>query len=1132
MHLSSRKVVAVVAVTGLTGLTVAANLTLTTDNTWSFEGSTFIADGWEARGTGSVAGWSLERYDANAQFTGEYIAAPAAEAGSQLAMSTTGGQGNMKVSEVDNWLVSPILTVPEGKSFLSYLLAYNINYNSNSNLAPEERYSFEVLIEPTTDSIYYHDFVLLTADTLVNAIDQTPYPWELHTVDLSAWAGQQVRVAFHQHGKPNSVNTSASKFANDYTFIDQVCITAEEQCDLAIQAGPTLQKGALVEQEVTVPLVCNAGALDADVTMHYQVDLQEEVSETVHLTLTAGETTSFTFSQKATFLERQEAQGIRVWLECEADDYKGNNEASSSVKINTLGTMPYASSTETFPEDFVSETSNYKKGWAWYDNYQQWVYTYYKSKYYLNTVHRYALQADTLRFRLVANATKAGMQLDVCLTQDLQNRQLLVSVPIDGTVGVDNEYIFEAVVPEAGDYILSLIGSGSDGQIAMTSLEFGGEQYEPADDPWDIDDSTRGASYVLPYATSFESGQDSLDWLRRNPDRDLDYWGIEETYPYVMEGRRSMFLNWERYLHNDWVISPKLSCYKPEPDGEAPDDEPSVVPQSLRFYYGSTNDFSTTGKYPQEHLRAYLVPASRIKVDEILAQGTLLGEVNVRNYFQLANFNFEAPAVGSFRIALLACDGYDNVFLDQLSVSQSPELLLTGAEITRVGDDTLRITTQLVNCSPLSIADDVQLQFTLNRTDSLGNVTTTHSQAETLSLNLPAATGCGDTLSYTFTQYVLHPQLGTYTALVELTPAEGIDTDLTNNQWTSAPCVVEISPDHEIEEGSVELCEDNFPDDIFMSRLARFDYDHDGWLSPSEIAQIKTLNYDAYDSSTGEVDPMRALWSIEGIQYLTSLTSVVLNYNAIEEADFSQNPALTSIAMGVNDLKHIDVSGCPQLTSLSIMMNDLSELDVTHCPLLENLSIGINQIAQLDLSQCPALTKLNAPYNRLYALDLSANTKLQSLSLYGNQLCCLDLDGLEQEIPDNAFWCDNDGQGNYNVHEVILDQESRLLLDSLQASTGFDISRVSNLKGATLSDDGAYLLFKDEIISYTYRVSPAKQVTFKIRGELTISIETIGKDAASANTLHCYDLMGREVKPSDKAIRLNKDNHTYIIINN
>lgn len=121
------------------------------------------------------------------------------------------------------------------------------------------------------------------------------------------------------------------------------------------------------------------------------------------------------------------------------------------------------------------------------------------------------------------------------------------------------------------------------------------------------------------------------------------------------------------------------------------------------------------------------------------------------------------------------------------------------------------------------------------------------------------------------------------------------------------------------------------------------------------------------------------------------LQEAKLEYNKLQELDFSGNPKLKRIYCYSNELNKLDVSKCPDLYLLSANDCKLPALDVTHNAKLEKLTCNGNPLGTINVSQNLELTALWAAMTNINQLDLSHNPKLTQVLCQFNNLSSVDL---------------------------------------------------------------------------------------------------------------------------------------------
>ena len=98
--------------------------------------------------------------------------------------------------------------------------------------------------------------------------------------------------------------------------------------------------------------------------------------------------------------------------------------------------------------------------------------------------------------------------------------------------------------------------------------------------------------------------------------------------------------------------------------------------------------------------------------------------------------------------------------------------------------------------------------------------------------------------------------------------------------------------------GSVTINAANFPDDNFRSYVSdHFDANGDGVLSASEIANATYIEC-----------VFEGIESFEGIEYLTALNYLCVEYNPVYSLDVSNNKELVHLDASMTSLSSLDVS--------------------------------------------------------------------------------------------------------------------------------------------------------------------------------------------------------------------------------
>ena len=227
------------------------------------------------------------------------------------------------------------------------------------------------------------------------------------------------------------------------------------------------------------------------------------------------------------------------------------------------------------------------------------------------------------------------------------------------------------------------------------------------------------------------------------------------------------------------------------------------------------------------------------------------------------------------------------------------------------------------------------------------------------------------------------------------------------------------------EAADVPLDESHFPDECFRSIAAGFDTDGNGSLSKAEIAGITELNL-----------AWKPISCLDGIEYLTGLTTLDAPFLQLKEVDLTQNTALRKVV-------------------LSSSLQTETEVDLTQNTALTELDISGNRLRSLDLTKNTQLQSLDCTHNPLTELDLSQNTLLEKLEVYETNLSCLDL------------------LNHPKINPYFLEVRScyRIVDDGAPLSvlpTAFDAERAINVTGGSLENGKIAFDPGSDLIAYDY----------------------------------------------------------------
>lgn len=312
--------------------------------------------------------------------------------------------------------------------------------------------------------------------------------------------------------------------------------------------------------------------------------------------------------------------------------------------------------------------------------------------------------------------------------------------------------------------------------------------------------------------------------------------------------------------------------------------------------------------------------------------------------------------------------------------------------------------------------------------------------------------------------------------------------------------------------GEVAIDKANFPDDTFRKYVKdNLDRDNpkDGVLSQDEISKITNI----------EITNNSNVKSLKGIEHFTALMRLNCYNTGIDSLDVSKNTALefldcsrtgigTLVVSNNPNLKFLvcndtrigslDISNNTDLTTLGCYNTGIQTLNVSNNHELTYLDCFNTGIKTLDVSNNPNLWYLNCYDTGIGTLDVSNNTDLKYLYCHNTGIQTLDVSNNPALI---SLSCYNTGIGSLDVSNntaltyltcsntplawlklgvhsslAIIDKSSSVVdlavtgdsFDMAQAFAGIDISKVTNIHGATLNGNSITGYTLGTPIIYTY----------------------------------------------------------------
>ena len=211
----------------------------------------------------------------------------------------------------------------------------------------------------------------------------------------------------------------------------------------------------------------------------------------------------------------------------------------------------------------------------------------------------------------------------------------------------------------------------------------------------------------------------------------------------------------------------------------------------------------------------------------------------------------------------------------------------------------------------------------------------------------------------------------------------------------------------------IPIDEAHFPDYYFRADVKRdFDLDHNGRLSPIEIAKAKVI--DIFHFWIKDFTGIEYFKYLEFIHYERTVTAKYFDFKPFKKLKqlTIDNPNLISVDLSENvnlenfkcwyshSLISLDLSGCENLHDLFLAScKSLREINVNGCESLEHLQCYRNySLLSLDLKGCTNLQWAAVSRNpSLQEINVEGLSNLESISLYGNfSLEAVNLDNCQK----------------------------------------------------------------------------------------------------------------------------------------
>ena len=185
------------------------------------------------------------------------------------------------------------------------------------------------------------------------------------------------------------------------------------------------------------------------------------------------------------------------------------------------------------------------------------------------------------------------------------------------------------------------------------------------------------------------------------------------------------------------------------------------------------------------------------------------------------------------------------------------------------------------------------------------------------------------------------------------------------------------------EQAAVQLDENYFPDGIFREYVKNFDSDKDNILSQQEISKATEIYLDGGDDGqSGKIT------SLKGIEYLTNVERITLNFVGITDLNLKENKKLKTLHLVGVKLTELNLDENIGLTHLKIGDANLKKLNMSPLTNLKKLNLSnAGDITEIDLSNNHQLEGvLISGLKKLKSFTMGENEKLRNLYINGSRL--------------------------------------------------------------------------------------------------------------------------------------------------
>lgn len=287
-----------------------------------FESETFPPQGWTMYHLlgedGNTNGWSRMKQPT-----------PGAKDGGGFTAQSLNGR--LK-KDADSWLITPAIQAAQG-DFLNFQLTTPNAYENTKD-------TFDILVSETTTGkdAFITRLLRLTPTAKV--------PWSNYSIDLSAFAGKRIYIAFRDHLLKPANYTQGCEI-----YLDNVSVSKSFTSDLSVSSLMSPFSGCADKQAIELNVVNNGKQVNK-FSVCYLINNGQIVKEEFDTPLGSNESRSVVLTKIAEFAPGSNNK-FKIWTECSEDINANNDTVTSDIIVGSQIPFPYdMSKSVTVGSDF------------------------------------------------------------------------------------------------------------------------------------------------------------------------------------------------------------------------------------------------------------------------------------------------------------------------------------------------------------------------------------------------------------------------------------------------------------------------------------------------------------------------------------------------------------------------------------------------------------------------------------------------------------------------------------------------------------------------------------------------------------------------------------------------------------